>query len=142
MNSIFEKLVINTVLKDRRKDHPLGKDFSSYELSKGYMQLKTITARKFKDALLIILGITVASFGLEGFLLPNRFIDGGATGMALLTSEISGISISILLVAINIPFMFLGYLVIGKEFAFKTVLAIVGLGVVCISCTFSCSNAG
>jgi uncharacterized membrane-anchored protein YitT (DUF2179 family) len=76
---------------------------------------------------MIILGITVAAFGLQAFLLPNSFIDGGATGIALLTSEVTGIPLSILLVAINTPFIFLGYKIIGKEFAFKTALAITGL---------------
>jgi uncharacterized membrane-anchored protein YitT (DUF2179 family) len=66
----------------------------------------------------------------ESFLLPNNFIDGGATGISLLTAEISGISLSILLVAVNIPFVLLGYKTIGKKFAIKTLLTIIGLAMV------------
>ena len=34
------------------------------------------------DAFLIVLGVGCAAFGLEGFLLPSNFIDGGVTGIA------------------------------------------------------------
>lgn len=132
MNSILQKIITNTVLLHKKKEQPAGARFSSYELSKGYMQLKTITARKIKDVFLMLLGITVAAFGLEGFLLPSSFIDGGATGIALLSSELTAVPLSILLVVINLPFVFLGYKLIGKEFAVKTAVAISGLAV-CVS---------
>lgn len=132
MNPIFQQIITNTVLRNKKKEQPPEKGFSSYEMSKAYMQLKTIIARKFKDAFLMIIGIGIAAFGLEAFLLPSNFIDGGATGIALLTSEIAVIPLSFLLVAVNIPFVFLGYKVIGKEFAFKTALSITGLAL-CVS---------
>ena len=79
---------------------------------------------------MISLGVFSAGFGLKGFLLPNNFIDGGAVGISLLLAEILGISVSILLVVVNIPFIILGYLSIGKEFAVKTGLAILALALV------------
>lgn len=79
---------------------------------------------------MITLGIFSAAFGLESFLLPSNFIDGGATGIALLISEISKLSLSFLLILINIPFLFLGFNIIGKQFAVKAALAIGGLAVV------------
>ena len=69
-------------------------------------------------------GIASAGFGLKGFLLPNNFIDGGAVGISLLISEISGWPVSWLLVAVNFPFILLAYRGIGKNFAFKTAIAI------------------
>ena len=76
------------------------------------------------------MGIVSAGFGLKGFLLPNSFIDGGAMGISLLISETSGISLSILIVAVNIPFLILGYSQIGKQFAIKSIAAIIGLALV------------
>ncbi|HTB99843.1 MAG TPA: YitT family protein, partial [Ferruginibacter sp.] len=70
-----------------------------------------------------------AAFGLEGFLLPTKFIDGGATGISLLISEVTSIPIYLLLVLINIPFIFLGFRIIGKQFAIKTALAITVLAI-------------
>ncbi len=75
----------------------------------------------------IILGILAASFGLKSFLLPNSFIDGGVTGISLITRELTGISLSILIVAINLPFIILAFSQIGKQFAIKSIIAILGL---------------
>ncbi len=72
-------------------------------------------------------GIGSAAFGLESFLLPNNFIDGGATGISLLISELADIPLYILLIVVNIPFVYLGLKVIGKNFAIKTAFAITGL---------------
>ena len=62
-----------------------------------------------RDTFLIVLAITSAGFGLKGFLIPNSFIDGGVTGISLLTEQVTGISLSLLLVIINFPFLLLGY---------------------------------
>jgi len=83
-----------------------------------------------KSILFITAGIFAASFGLEGFLLPNYFIDGGVTGISLLVAHTTKISLSILIFVINLPFIILAYSQISKIFAIKTFLAIVGLSVV------------
>jgi uncharacterized membrane-anchored protein YitT (DUF2179 family) len=77
-----------------------------------------------KDFILIIIGIFAASFGLKGFLLANNFIDGGATGISLLITEITGYPIYYLIFLINIPFIVLAYFVLGKTFSIKTVISI------------------
>ncbi len=83
-----------------------------------------------KDTIFTLIGIVSAGFGLKGFLLPNSFIDGGAMGISLLISETTGVSLSILIVAINLPFLILGYSQIGKQFALKSIIAIIGLAIV------------
>lgn len=83
-----------------------------------------------KDTIFILIGIVSAGFGLKGFLLPNSFIDGGAMGISLLISETTSVSLSILIVAINLPFLMLGYSQIGKQFALKSIIAIIGLALV------------
>jgi len=83
-----------------------------------------------KSFFLISFGILFAGFGLKGFLLPNYFVDGGATGISLLIAELTGYHLSILLIIINLPFFFLGYFQIGKQFAIKCVLSILGLALV------------
>ncbi|WP_062057553.1 YitT family protein [Sediminicola sp. YIK13] len=84
----------------------------------------------FKDTFFIVIGIFSAAFGLESFLLPNRFIDGGATGISLLATEITILPLYLLIIVVNIPFLILGYKVIGKTFAIKASLAILGLALV------------
>jgi uncharacterized membrane-anchored protein YitT (DUF2179 family) len=63
-------------------------------------------------------------------LLPNEFIDGGAMGISLLVSETTNISLSILIIVVNLPFLVLGYSQIGKEFAIKSIIAIILLAIV------------
>jgi uncharacterized membrane-anchored protein YitT (DUF2179 family) len=86
--------------------------------------------RHIRDTFLITLGIFSAAFGFKGFLLTNNFIDGGATGISLLISALTPIPLYVLIICINIPFVILGYKIIGKFFAFKTMLAIAGLALV------------
>src|ERR1700704_6531765 len=105
---------------------------SPYQKAKYLYRYRKMLSRNIKDFLLIILGIFSAGFGLEGFLLPNNFIDGGATGISLLISEVSGLPLGLLLVLINIPFVVLGYKQIGKWFTVKTIFAIIGLAL-CIT---------
>ncbi len=83
-----------------------------------------------RDTFFILIGIVSAGFGLKGFLLPNLFIDGGAMGISLLISETTGVSLSILIVAVNLPFLILGYSQIGKQFAIKSIIAIIGLALI------------
>jgi uncharacterized membrane-anchored protein YitT (DUF2179 family) len=80
-----------------------------------------------RDIAFILVGVFSAGFGLKGFLLPNLFIDGGAMGIALLISETTTFSLSVLIVLVNIPFIAMGYWHIGKQFAVKSVFAIIML---------------
>lgn len=92
--------------------------------------------RHLKDFTLITLGIFSASFGFKGFLLTNHFIDGGATGLSLLVSALTGIPLYILIICVNIPFIILAYNTLGKEFAIKTSLSITGLAICLAFVTF------
>ncbi len=74
-------------------------------------------------------GILSAAFGLKGFIIPNMLIDGGATGVSLLVNQLSGVPLPLLILGINIPFIGLGYVQLGRWFAIKTTLTIVGLAV-------------
>lgn len=93
-------------------------------------------SNEIKNAVLILLGILSASMGLKGFLLSSHFIDGGVTGISMLLTHIFGIPLPYLLVFINLPFIFVGYKFMGKAFAIKSALAIVGLSVCLATITF------
>ncbi|WP_343488100.1 YitT family protein [Allomuricauda sp. d1] len=89
-----------------------------------------------KDWFFITSGIFTAAFGLEGFLLPNQFIDGGATGISLLIAETSSLPLYLLVILVNMPFVLLGFRVIGRNFAIKTTIAIMGLALVLATIDF------
>jgi uncharacterized membrane-anchored protein YitT (DUF2179 family) len=84
-------------------------------------------ARELLNVVLIVLGILSASLGLHGFLLSSNFIDGGVTGISMLLSKVTGLSLSIWLPLVNLPFIALGYRQIGRLFAFRSTIAIGGL---------------
>ena len=130
MNPFLTQVVIQTVLNNKQKSSRLPDEQpSKFRLAKAYKEFMLLVRRVLKDAILIGLGIAAAAFGLESFLLPSQFIDGGATGISLLITELTQIPLAILIICINIPFVILGYHVIGKQFAIKTAIAITGLAI-------------
>ena len=78
----------------------------------------------------IFCGVGLASIGLKAFLLPNGFLDGGVTGIAILISELTGIDVSILLVLISIPFLVMAWFLLSKGIVYKSVLAILTLAII------------
>ena len=77
-----------------------------------------------KNLLHILAGTGLAVLAMKGFMIPNRFLDGGMTGIAILLHEIFNINISILVIVLNALFIYLGYRKIGKTFAVQTTIAI------------------
>ena len=82
----------------------------------------------FLQGVQLLIGAVIASIGLELFLIPNNVIDGGVVGLSIMASYVSGdMPLGIFLVVFNIPFLFLGYKHIGKNFVVATVVAIIML---------------
>lgn len=79
--------------------------------------------------LLIMLGATLASIGLEIFLIPNNIIDGGITGISIMASHITKIPLGIFIFLLNIPFFVIGYKQIGKTFTVSTLFAVLCLSI-------------
>lgn len=88
---------------------------------------RLVRTHTVKEVLLIWAGIASATFGLKGFLLPNGFMDGGVTGISLLVSRLTGLDLSVLIILINLPFIYIGSKQISRQFAVKTLCAVIGL---------------
>jgi uncharacterized membrane-anchored protein YitT (DUF2179 family) len=135
MNSFWTQVIIKTTgrpVKNTVEKMPQ----SDYQLAKAYREFLIVVKRQVRDVLLITAGIFCASFGFKGFLLTNHFIDGGATGISLLVSALTKIPLYILIICVNIPFVLLGYKILGKGFAIKTALAIGGLALCVATVSF------
>jgi uncharacterized membrane-anchored protein YitT (DUF2179 family) len=124
MNNALSRFVVQKILGIEKNTKG-----SKYEVGKYFRNIKIEIRRFFINLFFIVCGILSAGFGLKSFLLPNKFIDGGATGIALLIAGLTNLQLSFLLILINLPFMFLAFKVIGKAFAIKTLLAIAGLAI-------------
>ena len=79
---------------------------------------------KPKNLFLLACGVSLAVLAMKGFMIPNMFMDGGITGISILFHEIFHINISLLLLVLSIPFIYLGYKRIGKTFAVQTTVAV------------------
>ena len=81
-------------------------------------RLKTILSY-----IIIILAATLAAYSLDTFLIPNNILDGGVTGISIIISKVFSIPISLLVILINIPFVYVGYRNLGKNFLIRTIVA-------------------
>ena len=82
-----------------------------------------------KNLMHIFLGTALAVLAIKGFMIPNKFMDGGITGVSILLHEIFHINISFLVIFLNSIFVYLGYKRIGKTFAVQTSIAVLLLSV-------------
>lgn len=80
---------------------------------------------EIRNTLLIVAGVVALALGIVLFLAPNRIATGGAPGMAILLNHLSGISIGLLMLMINLPLLAMGVKILGKVFAIRSVVAIV-----------------
>ncbi len=85
--------------------------------------------KQFYEFLQITLGVLLASLGLKVFLIPNGFLDGGVTGIAILLAELYGFNISIVLIMISIPFLIISWRTLSKRITLKSILAILSLAI-------------
>ncbi len=122
--------VIAEAVRSRRKSTKERDRKNNYQLAKQVFQLKVFLTHGLRDLFLLILGVVSAGFGLKGFLLPNHFVDGGATGISLLINTTTQVPLSIIIVLINIPFIALGYAQFGRAFVVKTSFAILLLALI------------
>lgn len=91
----------------------------------------TLTQKKFsktteflQDILLLLFRVFISGFAIHFFLLPNKLIDGGITGIYLLIQGTHHVS-PLLLIALNIPIIVLSYFSVEKRFALLTFTGII-----------------
>ena len=75
-------------------------------------------------ALFIMIGAILVSVALEIFLVPNKIIDGGITGISIISAHLSGIPLGAFLFVLNLPFLIIGYKQMGKTFAISTLFGV------------------
>ena len=82
-----------------------------------------------KSLFLKIIGVSCAVIAIKGFMIPNLFLDGGLLGISILIHEFYHIDVSIPLILLNLPFVYIGFKKFGKTFAIHTLLTLVFLGI-------------
>jgi uncharacterized membrane-anchored protein YitT (DUF2179 family) len=80
------------------------------------------------DTFYTLVGILFCSFALKSFLIPNKFFDGGMTGISLLIHELYNQNIAWVIVLVNIPLIIMGAFQVSRSFAIRTFIAVILLG--------------
>lgn len=98
---------------------------STNKISHRRLKLRSI----IKRIVFITIGAVIMAYGLEAILIPNNMIDGGITGISMILSHLTQINLSVILILLNLPFFFLGYKQIGRNFAISMLYGIAALSV-------------
>jgi uncharacterized membrane-anchored protein YitT (DUF2179 family) len=120
--------LVDNILSIFRSDR--SRSFASIQRRKAAKRFRLEARQQVSDGLIMLLGVFSAGFGLKGFIIPNGFIDGGVMGISLLTNSQTKIPLSILIIALNIPFLVMGYKQISMIFSLKSITAITALSLV------------
>lgn len=89
------------------------------------MKLKTIF-----EYLAMTFGIVLAALSLEAFLVPNLILDGGVTGVSMILSQLTSLPLSLFILILNIPFVYIGYKNLGKRFLIKAIYSMTMFSIV------------
>lgn len=90
--------------------------------------MEKIKTKKYKTILtffMLTIGSITGAYALETFLIPNNILDGGVTGISIIISKISTIPLSLLVLLLNIPFVYVGYKNMGRGFLIRAVYSMI-----------------
>ncbi|ARU47519.1 YitT family protein [Sulfurospirillum diekertiae] len=72
----------------------------------------------------VLLGTMSMAFAVVCFLSPNNMVTGGGIGIALILHYIiTSLTLGTLIMLVSVPFIILGFIYFGKQYTFKTLLA-------------------
>lgn len=74
---------------------------------------------------LMALGAFLAAFSIDVFFIPNKLIDGGVVGIAMICANLFGAKLlPLFLMLFNLPFLYLAFRSIGKTFVIHMLVAV------------------
>jgi uncharacterized membrane-anchored protein YitT (DUF2179 family)/predicted metal-dependent HD superfamily phosphohydrolase len=112
------------------KKDPLIKDLNSrLDKQLSVVSKENKTLRVVTDIIFTILGVTIAGIALKRFLVPNKFFDGGVTGISLLVHELYHFNLGLVILLLNLPLIIVSYFSVGKRFAYRTLICVMLLGI-------------
>ncbi len=81
---------------------------------------------------MIVVGILIFGFGFSAFILPEKVVIGGVTGLGTIVYLLTGKTYMIGLTqyAINLVLLFFAYFILGKDFVIKTIFGATVIAIV------------
>ncbi|MCI6893553.1 MAG: YitT family protein [Bacteroidales bacterium] len=99
------------------------------------MTIKAIKERVYleaKDYVMIVVGLIIYSFGFCAFILPQKVVIGGYTGLASLFYYTLGIPVGPVIFAFNFISLAMAYKIVGRRFVMRSIFGAFGLSA-CVS---------
>lgn len=87
-----------------------------------------------KETLGMIIGCILMGIGLNMFFSPHTIAPGGLSGLSVVLSKVSGLSVSTIMLMMGLPLIFFSIRILGKKNAIKTLVGMLLLSF-CISLT-------
>ena len=94
------------------------------------LKVKAQKTKRVISFIMLTFGSILAAFALETFLIPNTILDGGITGISIIISKLTSLPVSLLVLILNIPFVYIGYKNLGRGFLVRAIYSMI---------LFSCS---
>ena len=100
----------------------------SAKLNEAASYMKTF--KFWKELVIMILGMMVCAAAVYYFLVPSKLIIGTISGLSIVLNQLMGnvLSLGTLIMIINIILLILAFILIDREFGFKTVFTALILG--------------
>ena len=80
--------------------------------------------------LIIMIGITIMSIGVNGFLRQAHLLSGGVTGVSTAINYLSNINVGLITFFINIPIFILGFIFLDKDFLITSLVNMILFSVI------------
>lgn len=84
-------------------------------------KIKNKVTRDIITFIMLTIGTIIAAAALECFLIPNTILDGGVTGISIIIFKLFNIPLWLLVIVLNIPFIFIGYRNLGERFLVRAI---------------------
>ena len=79
--------------------------------------------KKWLSLATVLVGNIILTFAIKLFLLPSNLMSNGTTGLALVVQHLTGMPVSVFSLIFNILMLFLGWWLLGKQFALTTIFS-------------------
>lgn len=73
----------------------------------------------------VFLGSLILAIGYSFFIVPHHIVPGGIIGLSIVINEMTGFSVGLISITINIPLLLWGTKVLGKKTGFKTAFSMI-----------------
>ncbi len=89
--------------------------------------MKSTLRMELKNSLFIIFGLFIAACAYKLYLIPNKVVSGGFTGIGQLVNHLTGISVGTVNIILNVPLFLASLRSMGIKFGVRSLIAMFAL---------------